>query len=144
MKKTLILIITIALVLTIAISYNIFINRDLKRNISKINKEYESFYNIDILGTDIASLINRIDNDNKNNNVEKDSNGNYIDNNKNSIKADVKFLELEDNISIEKIENQGINQFVQNFGAMKFRCTKIEYHKSTGAIQYMYIEQIEN
>lgn len=144
MKKTVILIITIALVLTIAISYNILNNRNQQNSIAKANKEYESFYNIDILGTDIASLINKIDDANKKNNVEKDSDGIYIDNNRNSIKADVKFLELEEDIPIEKIESQGINQFVQNFAAMKFRCTKIEYHKNTGAIRYMYIEQIED
>lgn len=144
MKKTLILIVTIALVLTIVIGYNIINSKNQKNAIIKSNKEYESFYNVNILGTDIASLVNKIDDDNNKNNIEKDSNGIYIDNNKNSIKADIKFLELEDIIPIEKIENQGIDQFVQNFAAMKFKCTKIEYHESTGRIKYMYFEQVEN
>lgn len=144
MKKTVILIVTIALVLTIVIGYNIINSRNQKNAIIKSNKEYESFYNVNILGTDIASLVNKIDDDNNKNNIEKDSNGIYIDNNKNSIKADIKFLELEDIIPIEKIENQGIDQFVQNFAAMKFKCIKIEYHESTGRIKYMYFEQVEN
>lgn len=109
---------------------------------SENNKVYESFYNQNVLGTDFISLINKAIDNNEKNLVDKDEDGNYIDNEKNSIKIEVKFQELDKVISMESINKQGIYQFLQNFGAYSFRCTKIEYHQSTKNIKYMYFEQI--
>ena len=142
MKKIVILIISIVLVLTTIISYNIYNMEKQREEATKLNKTYESFYNIEVLGTDLASLINKIQDTNAKNNIEKDNNNKYIENDNNSIKLEVKFIELENPITIEAIEKQGINQFVQNFGAISFKCTKIEYHNSTGYVKYMYFEQI--
>lgn len=141
MKKIVILIISIVIVLVTIIGYNIHIYNKTREQAIQQNKVYEQFYNVEVLGTDIASLINKIEDANKKNNVEKDEKGMYISNNSNSINLEVKFMELEDPISFEKIEKQGINQFVQNFGAMSFKCTNIEYHQATGYIKYMYFEQ---
>lgn len=141
MKKIIILIVSIVIVLITTIGYNIQVYNKEKQQAIQQNKVYEQFYNVEVLGTDIATLINKIDDSNYKNNVEKDDKGIYINNNSNSINLEVKFLELEDPISLEKIEKQGINQFVQNFGAMSFKCTKIEYHQATGYIKYMYFEQ---
>ena len=35
-----------------------------------------------------------------------------------------------------------MDKFVQYYNQIKFKCTKIEYHKSTDKVKYMLIEQI--
>ena len=143
MKKNYLSIIAILLIIATFIGYQFYYRARQNEKIAKINAEYESLYNLDILGTNLASIINKIDDSNNKNGIEKDNKGLYIENDINSIKIDVKFLELDEVIAFEKIEKQGVNQLVQNFGAMTFRCTKIEYHKKTGNIKYMYFEQVE-
>lgn len=142
MKKIFIFILLIVLLLLAIIGANIYNNNAKKNETIRNNKTYESFYNVDVLGTDLASLINKIEDSNERNNVEKDENGKYIDNNKNSIKLEVKFLESDEIIQLETIEKLGIKQFVQNFGAMTFKCTKKEYHQKTNYIKYMFFEQM--
>ena len=36
---------------------------------------------------------------------------------------------------MEAISKVGISSFITNFNTVKFKCTKLEYHKSTGKIQ---------
>ena len=123
-----------------------FVNINLKqKNIAqtqKNNKIYEDFLNQEVLGTDIASLMNKIEDHNNKNSVSKTNNGVYKSNNDNSINLEIKFLELEEIITFEKIEQMGIKNFVKNFGSFSFKCTKIEYHKNTGNVKYMYFEQV--
>ena len=45
---------------------------------------------------------------------------------------------------MEAIHNAGTEQFVQYYGEIKFKCSKIEYHKNTGRIKYILFEQLEN
>ena len=44
---------------------------------------------------------------------------------------------------METIHNVGTEQFVQYYGNIKFKCSKIEYHKNTGKIKYMLFEQLQ-
>lgn len=142
MKKNIFIITTIALIIVAILGYNFYQYKALKNIAEKNNKVYDSFYDQEVLGTDLATLINKAIDNNEKNNIEKDEKGNYIDNEKTSIKIDIKFLELEKVIPMESINQQNVIQFVQNFGAMKFKCTKIEYHKSSQNVKYMYFEQI--
>ena len=142
MKKTLILIITIFLAIAMVLGYNIYYRNIAIAEASKNNKTYESFYNQPVLGTDIISVINKAIDSNEKNLVEKDEEGNYIDNEENSIKIDIKFKELDQIISMERIEKIGMQQFWKNFGSFNFQCTKIEYHEKTNNVKYMYFEQI--
>lgn len=142
MKKIVIFILLIMLTIVAIIGANVY-NYNIKKNEAiRNNKKYESFYNVEILGTDLASLINKIEDSNVKNNVEKDENGKYIDNKENSIKLEVKFLETEKIIQLEIIKKLGMIQFIKNFGTMSFKCTKIEYHQKTGKIKYMFFEQM--
>ncbi len=143
MKKEILLILTLFLAIISFLLYNLYNYRAKTNEAKKDNSSFESFYNVEVLGTDIASLINKVADYNNKNKIEKDKNGMTIENDSNSVKLDIKFLELDDPISYEKIENQGINQFVQNFSGFSFKCTKIEYHEKTGKVKYMYFEQVE-
>ena len=143
MKKIVIAIITIVFVLTVVIGINIYSYQQRLKTISKNNKTYESFYNVEVLGTDVASLINKIIDNNTKNNIKKDEKGKYIeDNNENLILLNIKFLEIDDVIPIESLEKQGVDRFIKNFGAATFKCTKIEYYENTKGVKSLYFEEI--
>ncbi len=142
MKKNVILILTIFLVIIVVIGYGIYNRRTSISKSSIENKAYESFYNQQVLGTDVISIINKAVDSNEKNSVEKDEKGNYIENDENSIKIDIKFKELDQIITMERINEVGMQQFWQNYGALNFKCTKIEYHKKTNNVRYLYFEQI--
>ena len=44
--------------------------------------------------------------------------------------------------NMETLYGGGMNNFLQYYNQIKFKCTKIEYHKSTNRIKYMLFEQI--
>ena len=88
------------------------------------------------------TLMNKASNDNEKNNVEKDAEGMYIENDTNSIKIEVKFLEADIIVSMEKIQSLGEEQFLKNYRSMSFSCTKKEYHEKTKQIKYLLFEQV--
>ncbi len=142
MKKYVLSIITIVLIIVAIIAYKVYDYKVNQNNMANNNKTYNSFYEKEVLGTDVATLINKaIDNNNKNS-VEKSDEGVYINNNNNSINIDIKFKDLDKPISMERIDELDSIKFVQNFGGFSFKCTKIEYHEKTGNVKYMYFEQV--
>ena len=142
MKKYVLSIITIVLIIVAIIAYKVYDYKVNQNNMANNNKTYNSFYEKEVLGTDVATLINKaIDNNNKNS-VEKSEDGVYINNNNNSINIDIKFKDLDKPISMERIDELDSIKFVQNFGGFSFKCTKIEYHEKTGNVKYMYFEQV--
>mgnify|MGYP007107362169 CR=1 FL=1 len=90
----------------------------------------------------IISIINKATDSNKKNDIKIGEDGNYIDNGKNSIRIEIKFLELDKVITMERINNVGIEKFWSNYGALSFKCTKIEYHEKTHRVKYMYFEEV--
>ena len=116
--------------------------RSIAINSANDNKTYKSFYNKQVLGTDVVTLINKTMDNNKQNGVKQNNDGTFIGNELNSVNIEVKFKELDKPIKMEKIYSQDTINFVQNFGAESFICTKIEYHKKTGNVKYMYFEQV--
>ena len=142
MKKYVLIIVTIVVAVVPAVAYKIYDYRVTQNEAANNNKTYNSFYEQEVLGTDVATLINKaIDNNNKNS-VEKSDEGVYINNNNNSINIDIKFKYLDKPISMERIDELDSIKFVQNFGGFSFKCTKIEYHEKTGNVKYMYFEQV--
>lgn len=142
MKKYVLIIITIVLIIVAVVTYKVYDYRVTQNNVSNNNKTYNSFYEKEVLGTDVATLINKaIDNNNKNS-VEKSNDGYYINNDKDSINIDIKFKDLDEPISMERIDELDSIRFVQNFGGFSFKCTKIEYHEKTGNVKYIYFEQV--
>lgn len=140
--KILAVIVIIALVVIAIIAYKFYSYRKIAVEASTDNKTYNSFYNKEVLGTDVVTLINKTIDNNKKNSVEQDESGKYVDNQLNSVNIEVKFKELDKVITMEKIYDQDTIKFVQNFGAITFKCTKIEYHKKTGNVKYMYFEEV--
>ena len=43
---------------------------------------------------------------------------------------------------METLYAGGMDTFVKYYNTIKFKCSKLEYHNSTGKVKYLYIEQI--
>lgn len=138
MKKIGILICTLVIVIVAIIGVNIYSYNERLKAAEKNNKNYQSYYNVEVLGSDVGSLINKILDTNSKNNIQKDENGKEI-----SISVTIKFLELDKNISIEAIEKQGVDRFIKNFGAETFKCTEIEYYPNAKGVKSMHFEQVK-
>ena len=142
MKKIIICILSVFLIIICIVVYGVYQKNENTAQIGVDNKTYESYENKEVLGTDIISIINKATDSNKKNDIKIGEDGNYIDNGKNSIKIEIKFLELDKVITMERINNVGIEKFWSNYGALSFKCTKIEYHEKTHRVKYMYFEEV--
>ena len=142
MKKIIICILSIFLIIICIVVYGVYQKNENTAQIGVDNKTYESYENKEVLGTDIISIINKATDSNKKNDIKIGEDGNYIDNVKNSIRIEIKFLELDKVITMERINNVGIEKFWSNYGALSFKCTKIEYHEKTHRVKYMYFEEV--
>lgn len=142
MKKiSIFLLIVIAIVA--GISYMFLNYKASYNNAKRENFEFESYYEKEIYGIDLATIINKAVNQNEENEVEKNNNGKYIDNEFNSINIEIKLIDDNGKIyPMEAIYNGGTSKFVQYYSQIKFKCTKIEYHKKTNKIKNMLFEQI--
>lgn len=108
----------------------------------KENNQFESYYNQEFYGADVVTLINKAVDNNLANNVQRDKKGKYIENETNSIKIDLKMLDNDKTYDMETLYAGGMDKFIIYYNEIKFKCTKIDYHKSNGKIKYMLIEQI--
>ena len=142
MKKIIICILSIFLIIICIVVYGVYQKNENTAQIGVDNKTYESYNNKEVLGTDIISIINKATDSNKKNDIKIGEDGNYIDNGKNSIRIEIKFLGLDKVITMERINNVGIEKFWSNYGALSFKCTKIEYHEKTHRVKYMYFEEV--
>ena len=143
MKQSLLMLLAIFFII-ICITCIILINLQTeKTEIKNENTQYEKYLNKEILGTDLASLINKVVDKNEKNNIQKDGNNYYIDNDENSIKIDLKMTTIDKTYPMEEIYNKEIAKFVQNFNLIKFKCTSIEYHKKTGKVSKLIVEELQ-
>lgn len=142
MKKIIICILSVFLVVICIVSYSVYQKNENTAQIGIDNKTYESYYNKEVLGTDIISIINKAIDSNEKNDIKIGKDGNYIEDEKNSIRIEIKFKELDKVITMERINNVGIEKFWSNYGALSFKCTKIEYHEKNHRVKYMYFEEI--
>lgn len=143
MKQSLLMILAIIFIVICIVSGTILNIQTERKEISKYNLEYEKYLNKEILGTEVATLINKVIDQNEKNNVKKNEKGYFIENNENSIKIDLKMTTIDKTYPMEEIYNNQITNFMQNFSQIKFKCTKIEYHKDTKKISKMVFEELE-
>lgn len=144
MKQTFLVILAIFFIIICLISAELINIQAEKKEIEKQNSEYEKYLNQKILGTDLATLISKVVDQNEKNNIPKDEKGYYIENSKNSIKIDLKMVTIEKTYPMEEIYKGEIAKFVQNFNLIDFKCTSIQYHKKTGKVSKLIFEELEN
>jgi len=140
MKKILIFIVITIIIIAIAIvNYSSY--QKEHNAIAKENAIYEEFKDQEIYGLQIATLINKTIDTNNKNGIEKDEKGMYKQNETNSIQIEIYMQDNETTYKMETFYNAGTERFAQYYGDIKFKCSKIEYHK-TGRIKYILFEQI--
>lgn len=141
MKKILILFAIVIIIVSI-ISFNYtkyIINTGIAQ---RENSIFEEYYQKEIYGTDLTTIINKAVDKNIRNEVQKDEKNYFIENDKDSINIDIKITDNDEIYAMENLYNGGMRKFVQYYGTIKFKCTRIEYHSKTKKIKYMYFEQI--
>ena len=141
MKKIAIFFFTI-IIIVVWISYAYLNYKASYNNAKKGNMPFESYYNQEIYGTELTTIINKAIDNNDNNEVLKDKKGKYIDNKSNSINIDVKIIDNDKIYTMETLYNGGMENFIKYYNQIKFKCTIIEYHKDTNKVKYMLFEQI--
>ena len=144
MKKQTIVILLLLLVIILIVAFAIVQNINSEKELIKYNDQYDKYLNKQVLGTEVASLINKAINTNEKNNIEKDEKEYYIPNDTNSIKIYIKLIADQDSekYPMEKIYKLGITEFVKNFSLEDFTCTKVNYHEKTGLVSEIYFEII--
>lgn len=106
------------------------------------NLKFNEYYQKEIYGIDLISLINKAVDNNIQNKIEQDEQKNFIDNNKNSIIIEIKIMDNDKIYRMEKFYNNGMKNFRKYYGNIKFMCKQIDYHESTQKVKYLYFEQI--
>lgn len=142
MKKILLAICTIFLIIMLILFWNFRQVQAHSRTLKKFNSEYEFYNKEDLCGIDVTTVINKATDNNEKYEVKKDENGYYIPNEENSIKIYVKLINNNQTYPMERIKEIGLESFVEFFGEVDFRCTKIEYHKNTGKVSSMTFESL--
>ena len=123
MKNTVIIISVITICIVISITYAFSMHKKDVNQVKKFNNEFAEYIGQEFYGTKLATIINLAIDNNEKNKIPKDSSGKYI----------------QDDL---KLNAGDISNLVKNYSNVKFKCTKVEYHKSNKRISYLYIEQI--
>ena len=141
MKKIVILFVIIIIIIC-GISY-LYLNYKAEFNMTKkANLEFEKYLNEEIYGTDLATIINRAVDNNEKNEVQKNNKAIYLDNETTSISIEIKMIDNDTIYQMETIYNKGIQNFINYYGNIKFKCVDVKYHSSTNKVKYMLFEQI--
>lgn len=131
----------VSIIIIVGISY-LYLNYKANYYATKReNKQFESYEGQEVYGAEVATIINKAVDNNENHEVQKDEKGKYINNDNNSIQIDIKMLDIDKIYTMETLYSGGMNQFVQYYNQIKFKCTKLEYHKNTNKVSYMLFEQ---
>ena len=126
--------------------YFIYNYRSSVQEAQKINNEYKSYYSMQILGTDLVSIMNRTEDVNSKYGITKDEDGMYIENNTNSIKIYINFKYEDDyrTLEMEKILNNGTQNFIKVYSTASFKCTDISYHNKTNNVKALTFTETDD
>lgn len=146
MKNKILLILIIFMAILAGITYIFYNYRINLQEVQKINNEFKSYAETQMLGTELVSIMNRVQDMNSKNEIEKNSDGLYIENEENSIKMYIK-LKYEDDYSVlevEKILNTGIENFIKNYSTASFKCEEITYYEKTGNVKSLTFTETDD
>lgn len=141
--KKIFIIIAIVLIVVAIVGFRYMNYKTEYNSILSENAEYEKYKESEIYGIELASLMNKTVDKNMKNKIEKDETGMFIQNDSNSIEIEIYIQDNETTYKMETFYNAGTEQFVQYYGDIKFKCSKVEYHESTKKIKYIMFEQIQ-
>ena len=142
MKKIICIICVIVICIVLSVTYAYSMYTKNKNEVKRFNNDFLTYTETEFYGNELATIINLAIDSNEAYNIQKDSNGKYIEDDSYSVRVDIYLSDTEKEYSMELINSGGISDFVNNYSNIKFKCTKVEYHKRTGRISYIYIKQI--
>lgn len=143
MKKGFIFLIIVVIIVAI-VGYRYISYKNEYNTIQKENSDFDRYKDQIVYGLDVASMMNKAVDKNTKNKISKDEQGYFVQNDENSIEIEIYMLDNQTTYKMETIYNSGTEQFVQYYGEIQFKCSKIEYHKKTGRIKSILFEQQEN
>lgn len=131
MRKIIIVsgIILICVILSFYYAYSIY-SFD-KKQISKFNYFFEQYQDKIIEGTELATIINRVMDENEKNKSEPSK----------IVKLEIHIMDNDTTYQVEQIYQLGTERFVSNFNTEKFSCKEISYQKETKMVNYICFEQ---
>ncbi len=146
MKKKIFIILIIFIIILAMVTYGVYSYRKQLVEAQEINNIYKSYENIQILGSQLISIINKTVDINEKAGLEKDENGMYIDNGKDSIELYIEFIYEDETktVPMEKISNSGTESFVNIYSTASFKCTNISYHEKTNNVKSLTFTEVTN
>ena len=142
MKKAIFTLFTTILIIVTIFFVNYYSYKSEYISITKENKELEQYKNKEIYGIELGTLINKVIDKNEKNKVEKDDKNFFIHNEENSIEIEIYMSDSEQTYKMETFYKSGMEQFVQYYGNIKFKCSIIEYHEKSKRVKYLLFEQL--
>ena len=143
MKKIIVFIVCVLIVvLTLFyIKYSNYIH--LQNEIKEYNLEYEQYIDKEIDGRTLTSIINKAVDNNEKNLLQKDENGFYIENDINSMKIEIKMIDIDLTYNMETIYNGRMENFIVLYNSILFKSEEVKYNR-IGKIKYIKFVQITN
>ncbi len=132
----------IGIIIIAGISYLYLNGRIMHYEAEKENKHFSTFYQQEIYGTELVTILNKAVDNNERNEVLKNEKGRYLNNDLNSIEIKIKMLDNEKSYPMETIYDGGIDKFIHYYSEIKFKCVEIQYHTATNKVKYLLFEQI--
>ena len=146
MKNKILLILIIFMAIIAGITHVIYNYKLNLQEVQKINNEFKTYSEAQMLGTELVSVMNRVQDVNSKNSIEKDEKGLYIENDSNSIKMYIR-LKYEDDyttLEVEKILNDGVENFIKTYSTASFKCTEITHHEKTGNVKTLTFTETDD
>lgn len=143
MKKTIVVLCCIFIAIIVSL-YTYYQNTQATlESVKKFNYQYEQYFEKEIYGSTVATIINQAIDNNAKYDISKDSKGRYIPDNEYCLKVLIKFKNVDALYEMESIYKAGVEGFMNNFGASVFKITDYEYNDSTKRIGKIIIEEIK-
>lgn len=142
MRKTILVIISIFIVILCVVLVKFKTAEQEKLEAKKFNSIYEEYNKDKLNGLDITTVINKAINNNEKYGIDKDENKMYINDNEYCVKIYIKMIINNKIYSMERINEVGMDSFIENFGIIGFKCTDIKYHEN-GRVSEMTFEATE-
>ena len=119
MKKTFMMILIIMLIILAILLAQYYKYKEIENAKRSFNIVYEAYLDKEIYGTEIATVINKAVDDNEKNSYTEEK----------KVNIEIKIIDFEEETiyNMDMLYNGGMNQFVQYYNSIKFKCTNIKY-----------------
>lgn len=144
MKKVFFILLFALILITLIVTYKVYQYRKNEAQKQKINNEYNIYLNKSIPGTELMSLINKTIDANVKNGIQRKENNYFDTDNEQLIQIYIEFIYKDETrtLQIEDIEKGGTEAFIKNYNTAHFKCTSIDYYKTTNKVKSLTFSEI--